>query len=434
MPGNKRNYTELTAREAKISQLNNYQTESAELSAEADSSVRPINLSAEHSHGHSNPRNINTESQNCKDCTGVRHKDNKGNVSKPEVSAAEDCLEECVYSEVTALISANEWRPQFLLQLFKDLRLLSSCSEPSMQAVLTSIHSLASRTAQGGSASEEGNNQLGLEGENCQQPRNWSHKEPAPQLPSNCAKLDWEVRSILVEMLPFIKCQLDEVCGPGLLEAVRHHILRLVPQQSTQEQLDAQLEDALHKFHGCRLGEVYEELLTVVADVLISELTFLRLVNTVHHTNTEQQNGENVVVEEDEEEGAVGGVVGVVVDKTPAAAAPASAPHPANQQRRTKSETVSEADLAEADQSRHNNSEEESDTPHLLEEEAAGSVASGGNTSEDCKTEANWAVEQDRELGLDQVPTRLHNPQPETEQEPHPHPGPGPGPSDPGVI
>lgn len=35
----------------------------------------------------------------------------------------------------------------------------------------------------------------------------------------------------------------------------------------------------------CRLGDVYEELLTVVADVLISELTFLRLVNTVHHSN-----------------------------------------------------------------------------------------------------------------------------------------------------
>lgn len=59
-----------------------------------------------------------------------------------------ESLEECVYSEVAALISSNQWRPQFLLQLFKDLRLLSSCVDPNMQAALSSIHSLAARTIQ----------------------------------------------------------------------------------------------------------------------------------------------------------------------------------------------------------------------------------------------------------------------------------------------
>lgn len=53
-----------------------------------------------------------------------------------------------MYSEVAALISSNDWRPEFLLQLFKDLRLLSSCADPSMQAALSSIHTLATRTIQ----------------------------------------------------------------------------------------------------------------------------------------------------------------------------------------------------------------------------------------------------------------------------------------------
>lgn len=68
----------------------------------------------------------------------------------------------------------------------------------------------------------------------------------------NCAKLDWEVRSILVALLPFIKSQLSQTCTPALLETLRKVILRRVATQSTQDQLDAQLEDALHKFLGYR--------------------------------------------------------------------------------------------------------------------------------------------------------------------------------------
>lgn len=68
----------------------------------------------------------------------------------------------------------------------------------------------------------------------------------------SCAQLDWDVRVILVDLLPFIKVQLAEVCGPQMLEALRKLILQLVPTQSTLVELDAQLEDALHKFHGCR--------------------------------------------------------------------------------------------------------------------------------------------------------------------------------------
>ncbi|XP_054267464.1 pericentriolar material 1 protein-like isoform X1 [Macrosteles quadrilineatus] len=470
----KRNYIDIPAREAKISQLNNYHTEPSESNTEADSS-RAINLPRRH------PRNINSisdnssnnsnnlhQQQNCigdgyclmASDKGVRRKDNRGNLSKDcktDASGSGDTLEECVYSEVAALISVNEWRPQYLLQLFKDLRLLSSCPDPGMQATLSStIHALASRSSQ-----EERRAGVGVVSEESvstqtvaapdylasfshqPQTRNWTQKEtippppppPPPQLPSNCAKLDREVRSVLTEMLPFIMSQAGETCGPALLESVRKLILHLVhtPPPATQDQLDAQLEDALHKFIGHRLGDVYEELLINVADVLISELTFLRLVNTVHHNHsTEQPNGDVVQVveeEEEEEEGAVGGVVGESVSSSLLNL------HPANQARRNKfvgqSEPVSEADLAEADQSRHSTGsggeEERGDTAEGIDqlEEASGRdvnmATCNGNLATESKTEACWAVEQDRELGLDQVPTRLHNCETEPDAS---HPGP----------
>ncbi|WP_278924632.1 hypothetical protein, partial [Pseudophaeobacter profundi] len=117
----------------------------------------------------------------------------RGNVTKEckiDANGGGDTLEECVYSEVAALISVNEWRPQYLLQLFKDLRLLSSCPDPGMQATLSStIHALASRTEQeehrvGASSAVGANEELVAVApeylgnfSHQPQPRNWSQKE-----------------------------------------------------------------------------------------------------------------------------------------------------------------------------------------------------------------------------------------------------------------
>lgn len=49
-------------------------------------------------------------------------------------------LRENVYREVASLISANEGRPHFLIQLFRDLQFVSS--DPLRRRTLQSIHSL----------------------------------------------------------------------------------------------------------------------------------------------------------------------------------------------------------------------------------------------------------------------------------------------------
>jgi hypothetical protein len=54
-----------------------------------------------------------------------------------------EALSNSVYSEVAALISANENRPHFLIQLFRDLQMISS--DPLRQRTLQSIQEVVSR-------------------------------------------------------------------------------------------------------------------------------------------------------------------------------------------------------------------------------------------------------------------------------------------------
>jgi hypothetical protein len=54
-----------------------------------------------------------------------------------------EALSESVYSEVAALISSNENRPHFLIQLFRDLQMISS--DPLRQRTLQSIQEIVSQ-------------------------------------------------------------------------------------------------------------------------------------------------------------------------------------------------------------------------------------------------------------------------------------------------
>lgn len=53
-------------------------------------------------------------------------------------------LRENIYKEVTLLISANENRPHFLIQLFRDLQLISS--DPLRRSALQSIQTLITQS------------------------------------------------------------------------------------------------------------------------------------------------------------------------------------------------------------------------------------------------------------------------------------------------
>lgn len=61
-----------------------------------------------------------------------------------------EALSESIYSEVAALISANENRPHFLIQLFRDLQMISS--DPLRQRTLQSIQEVVSLYRAAGTA------------------------------------------------------------------------------------------------------------------------------------------------------------------------------------------------------------------------------------------------------------------------------------------
>jgi pericentriolar material 1 protein len=66
-----------------------------------------------------------------------------------------EALKENVYQEVKNLITANESRPHFLIQLFRELQLISS--DPLRQRTLQSIQELYSRYVESAIIHEENN-------------------------------------------------------------------------------------------------------------------------------------------------------------------------------------------------------------------------------------------------------------------------------------
>ncbi|XP_049779010.1 pericentriolar material 1 protein-like isoform X1 [Schistocerca cancellata] len=266
------------------------------------------------------------------------HQVNRHKQKKPSM---EQSLGEVLYSEFTALVAANENQQHFFLQLFENLKQVNS--EPLRQGTLQVLQNFLSqqshnnnplnstqstetphpqsdtRTTENATtesfASSTGDVVIKSEVSGCSdlfsceyddniegaaalapQHAVWNNKD-AFDLTLQVGygqKLDWEVQAVLVDIIPFLKAHLDDICTPALLEAVRELAVHLPPTLSVASnvvaataggdshgQLDALLEDALLKFQGCRLRDVGEELLTAIAEVVQSELTFLRFVDTV---------------------------------------------------------------------------------------------------------------------------------------------------------
>lgn len=98
-----------------------------------------------------------SESHDCKSCTVITERNrnewhnNSNNHNTQTKSKLFDELRENVYKEVASLISANQGRPHFLIQLFRDLQMVSS--DPMRRRTLQSIQSLISHSLSANSTS-----------------------------------------------------------------------------------------------------------------------------------------------------------------------------------------------------------------------------------------------------------------------------------------
>lgn len=112
----------------------------------------PFTNAFDHVEATNNNSNV-SESHDCKNCatTTRRNRNEWHNNSNTENTQSKsklfDELRENVYKEVASLISANQGRPHFLIQLFRDLQMVSS--DPMRRKTLQSIQSLISHSLSG---------------------------------------------------------------------------------------------------------------------------------------------------------------------------------------------------------------------------------------------------------------------------------------------
>ncbi|KAG7305706.1 hypothetical protein JYU34_009833 [Plutella xylostella] len=165
-------------------------------------------------------------------------------------------LRENVYSEVTALIGVNESHPDFLIQLFRELQLISS--DPLRHRVLQSIRSVLSQYPP---IIENENNehivneeQMGDTVTTTTHETN-SYQENAMQEP-NSSNTNPQNDNGIVHFL-FLKS--EDVCSPELLDMLASVIIN--SSNSRQQLSKKRILETLAKYEGSRVCDVSGEIL-----------------------------------------------------------------------------------------------------------------------------------------------------------------------------
>ncbi|XP_026059627.1 pericentriolar material 1 protein-like isoform X6 [Carassius auratus] len=264
-----------------------------------------------------------------------------------------EALRETIYSEVATLISQNESRPHFLIELFHELQLLNT--DYLRQRALYSLQDIVTRHLTEKSVADEQASSLG--------PTAWatgsqseltpseslatsdndasekivtvksnsilkrvadrdsmdnesllstsSNLEPfasddlgaghsstdahCPQIDTQ--QLDRQIKAIMTEVIPFLKEHVGDVCSHQLLTSVRRMVLKLTRQNDESKefvrffhrQLGGILQDSLSKFVGRTLQDCGEDLLVEISEILFNELAFFRLMQDLDQNTSKNK-------------------------------------------------------------------------------------------------------------------------------------------------
>ncbi|XP_031718975.1 pericentriolar material 1 protein isoform X1 [Anarrhichthys ocellatus] len=249
-----------------------------------------------------------------------------------------EALRETIYSEVATLISQNESRPHFLIELFHELQLLNT--DYLRQRALYSLQDIVTRHLSEKSAAED---QLPLLGPVVWAAGSQSELTPSESLATSDAEvveknlrltqdmmkkrddaesvgndstmstssnlepfasddlggaadvhchqndnqqLDRRIKAIITEVIPFLKENIDEVCSIQLLTSVRRMVLTHTQLNDEDKefvrflhrQLGGILQDSLSQFVGRTLKDCGEDLLVEISDILLNELALYRFM------------------------------------------------------------------------------------------------------------------------------------------------------------
>ncbi|KAL3266031.1 hypothetical protein HHI36_010218 [Cryptolaemus montrouzieri] len=197
--------------------------------------------------------------------------------------------------EVVALILANEARPHFLIQLFRDLQLVSS--DPLRLKTLQSIQELISqslRNSQAANLQEPTLNQEMLTSSNefSMQSTVWS-PIPPNSVPRNATILEGliskksdtaQTQNVFHEIIPFLNDNEHLTINQHLLASLKQKILeaksfkKVVKDTIFQKHFSNVLDDILVFYSDKPLCAVKISLLQSVRDLLDRELSFMNLI------------------------------------------------------------------------------------------------------------------------------------------------------------
>ncbi|XP_043101935.1 pericentriolar material 1 protein isoform X4 [Puntigrus tetrazona] len=264
-----------------------------------------------------------------------------------------EALRETIYSEVATLISQNESRPHFLIELFHELQLLNT--DYLRQRALYSLQDIVTRHLTEKSVADEQASSLGptvwatgsqseltpseslatsdndtsekivtvksnsvlkrvTDGDSMDNESllsTSSNLEPfasddlgaghsstdahCPQIDTQ--QLDRQIKAIMTEVIPFLKEHVGEVCSHQLLTSVRRMVLKLTQQNDESKefvrffhrQLGGILQDSLSKFVGRSLQDCGEDLLVEISEILFNELAFFRLMQDLDQNTSKNK-------------------------------------------------------------------------------------------------------------------------------------------------
>ncbi|KAM9295681.1 pericentriolar material 1 protein isoform 9-T11 [Morus bassanus] len=241
-----------------------------------------------------------------------------------------EALRDTIYSEVATLISQNESRPHFLIELFHELQLLNTdylrqralyalqdivtrhlsennekrkCTKSLNSATWMASNSELTPSESLASTDDEtfGKNFSAEACQDCEQNdadngstmSTSSNFEPFATDDLDTQQLDRQIKAIMKEVIPFLKEHMDEVCSSQLLTSVRRMVLTLTQQNDESKefvkffhkQLGSILQDSLAKFAGRKLKDCGEDLLVEISEVLFNELAFFKLMQDLDNNS-----------------------------------------------------------------------------------------------------------------------------------------------------
>lgn len=206
---------------------------------------------------------------------------------RPKKNKLVEELRENVYKEVASLISANEARPHFLIQLFKDLKKVESDALrlktlQSIQNILT-IH--FQQSAAHPRQLKESDSFTFLE--TSEPTSNWSR--PSKQLSSDILNICFDsdepfLQNSYKDLVKLLEENRDEFLNNHHLISIKQIILESeffkesVKDAIFFKHFSNVLDDILEQFRGKKIQDIKVHLIQTLGDLLQGELSFIHLI------------------------------------------------------------------------------------------------------------------------------------------------------------